>query len=112
MTERKVLILGLDGATWRVLRPLLEAGELPHLAALVKAGASGLLRSSIPPLTAPAWTNFQTGANAGKHGIFDFRVFDRAARRLWLVSSRDLKLPTLWQVASAAGRRPDRRGRF
>jgi len=105
MTERRVLILGLDGATWRVLRPLLEAGELPHLAALVKAGAGGLLRSSIPPLTAPAWTNFQTGANAGKHGIFDFRIFDRATRKLWLVSSRDLKLPTLWQVASAAGRR-------
>jgi len=32
MTELRVLILGLDGATWRVLRPLLEAGELPHLA--------------------------------------------------------------------------------
>jgi predicted AlkP superfamily phosphohydrolase/phosphomutase len=103
-SSRKVLILGLDGATWRLLRPLIDAGELPHLAGLVEAGSSGVLRSSIPPLTAPAWSNFQTGANAGKHGIFDFRVFDRAARKLWLVSSRDLKLPTLWQIASAAGR--------
>jgi predicted AlkP superfamily phosphohydrolase/phosphomutase len=100
-----VLILGLDGATWRLLRPLIDAGELPHIGGLVDASASGVLRSSIPPLTAPAWSNFQTGANAGKHGIYDFRVFDRAARRLWLVSSRDLKLPTLWQIASAAGRR-------
>jgi predicted AlkP superfamily phosphohydrolase/phosphomutase len=101
----RVLILGLDGATWRLLEPLLDAGELPNLAALVKSGTSGTLHSSIPPLTAPAWSNFQTGANAGKHGIFDFRVFDRAARKLWLVSACDLKLPTLWQVASAAGQR-------
>ncbi len=101
----KTLILGLDGATWRLLRPLVEAGELPNLAALVQSGASGVLRSSVPPLTAPAWSNFQTGANAGKHSIFDFRVLDRAARRLWLVSARDLKLPTLWQMAGAAGRR-------
>ncbi len=105
MNEKKVLILGLDGATWRLLHPLLEAGKLPNLRALVDAGVSGALRSAIPPLTAPAWTNFQTGANAGKHAIFDFRVFDRAARRLWLVSSGDIKLPTLWQIASAAGRR-------
>lgn len=103
--SEKVLILGLDGATWRLLRPLLQAGELPHLAALVQTGASGTLRSSIPPLTAPAWSTFQTGANPGKHGVFDFRVFDRAARRLWLASARDLRLPTLWQVVSAAGRR-------
>jgi predicted AlkP superfamily phosphohydrolase/phosphomutase len=87
------------------LGPLLQEGELPHLAALTKGGASGTLRSSIPPLTAPAWSNFQTGANPGKHGVFDFRVFDRAERRLWLASARDLRLPTLWRVLSAAGRR-------
>jgi predicted AlkP superfamily phosphohydrolase/phosphomutase len=101
----KILILGLDGATWRLLQPLVEAGELPNLARLIDAGASGILTSSIPPLTAPAWSNFQTGANAGKHGIFDFRVFDRTSRRLWLVSARALKLRTLWQIASAAGHR-------
>ncbi len=101
----KVLILGLDGATWSILHPLIEAGELPNLAALLQSGASGVLCSSVPPLTAPAWTNFQTGANAGKHGVFDFRIFDRATRQLWLVSSRDIKLPTLWQIASAAGKR-------
>jgi len=104
MTER-VLILGLDGATWRILDLLLETGELPNLSALIKQGARGILYSSIPPLTAPAWATFQTGANPGKHGIFDFRIFDRTKRKLWLVSARDLKLPTLWHVASQAGRR-------
>lgn len=105
MTDRRVLILGLDGATWRLLRPLVQSGHLPNLAALIDAGAHGSLLSAVPPLTAPAWTDFQTGANAGKHGVFDFRIFDRGARRLWLVNSQDIRLPTLWQIASAAGRR-------
>jgi predicted AlkP superfamily phosphohydrolase/phosphomutase len=104
-SNRKTLILGLDGATWRLLRPLLDAGELPHLQALVERGAAATLRSAVPPLSAPAWTNFQTGANAGKHGVFDFRIFERAARKVWLVSSHDINLPTLWQIASAQGRR-------
>ena len=103
--RRRILILGLDGATWRLLQPLMEAGGLPNLTALVASGASGVLDSSIPPLTAPAWSSFQTGANPGKHGVYDFRVFDRAAHRLWLASSRDLQLPTLWQIASVAQRR-------
>jgi predicted AlkP superfamily phosphohydrolase/phosphomutase len=105
MTEstEKTLILGLDGAAWRLLHPLMEAGELPNLQALTERGASGYLHSAIPPLSAPAWTNFQTGANAGKHSVFDFRVFDRAAREVWLVSSRDIQLPSLWQIATVHG---------
>jgi predicted AlkP superfamily phosphohydrolase/phosphomutase len=104
-TPHKVLILGLDGATWTILKPLMDKGKLPNITALVKSGASGILNSAIPPVTAPAWTNFQTGSNMGKHGIFDFRIFNRGKRQVWLSSSRDIKLPTLWQIASASDRR-------
>lgn len=103
--NHRVLILGLDGATWCLINPLLEAGELPNLKSLVETGSSGTLRSTVPPLTAPAWATFQTGANPGKHGVFDFRIFDPRSRQIRLVNSRDLRLPTLWQLASAAGRR-------
>ena len=37
----RVLVVGLDGATWDVARPLLAAGELPHLAALIARGVDG-----------------------------------------------------------------------
>lgn len=97
----KTLILGLDGATWSVLNPLIYEGKLPNISRLVRSGASGILRSAIPPITAPAWTNFQTGSNGGKHGIFDFRVYNRSERRVWLANSSDIKLPTLWQIASS-----------
>src|SRR5678816_4774561 len=66
-----IAIIGLDGATWDLAGPFLEAGDMPVLAGLRQAGAHGVLRSTIPPVTFPAWSSFMTGANPGKHGIFD-----------------------------------------
>ncbi|HEV58873.1 MAG TPA: hypothetical protein ENN87_15490, partial [Phycisphaerales bacterium] len=47
--KRKVLILGLDGASWRVLEPAVRQGHMPYLASLVDAGCSGVLTSTTPP---------------------------------------------------------------
>ncbi|MGZ3390536.1 MAG: alkaline phosphatase family protein, partial [Isosphaeraceae bacterium] len=41
----KVLVLGLDGATWDILGSLTKHGELPNLARLMERGASGTLNS-------------------------------------------------------------------
>ena len=68
----KVFVLGLDGATWDVLEPLMQAGVLPHLARLRQQGASGTLGSVFPPLSPVAWTGVMTGKNSGKHGVFEF----------------------------------------
>ena len=65
----KVFIMGLDGGTWDVLKPLMDEGLMPHLAGLAERGTSGILKSTITPETASAWTTFQTGVNSGKHGI-------------------------------------------
>jgi predicted AlkP superfamily phosphohydrolase/phosphomutase len=71
MTKR-VLAVGLDGATWRILEPLARRGVMPRLAALLERGVRGDLLSTVPPVTAPAWTSFLTGKNPGKHGIYQF----------------------------------------
>ena len=105
MNRRRVLLLGLDGATWRILDPMIEQGHLPHLAALRSSGAYGELRSTIPPVTAAAWTTFQTGLLPGNHGVFDFRQHDATTYETYAVSSRDVPSPTLWELASAAGKR-------
>jgi len=73
MTE-KVFLLGLDGATWRVLDPLMERGIMPNLKALVEGGASGVLNSTIPYVTPVAWTSLLTGTKPGKHRIFGYTV--------------------------------------
>jgi predicted AlkP superfamily phosphohydrolase/phosphomutase len=70
----RTLVIGLDGADWRVLRPQIDAGVMPHLADLLEAGTSGNLRSPIPTNSAVAWPSFLTGRNAGKHGVFDFTL--------------------------------------
>ena len=68
----KVFVLGLDGATWDVLEPLIQDGLLPNLARLRKQGSWGSLTSVFPPLSPVAWTGVMTGKNSGKHGIFEF----------------------------------------
>lgn len=68
----KTLVIGLDGATFDLMMPLIEQGELPNLASLLEKGAWGELESTIPPVTAAAWPSFMTGENPGKHGILKF----------------------------------------
>ena len=56
ISRTKVLVVGLDGGNWTGLTPLLEAGIMPNLKSLIEGGSSGILESTIPPATAPAWS--------------------------------------------------------
>ena len=79
----RVLIVGWDGADWDILDPLLEAGELPALAALVERGRRGVSRSCLPSHSWAAWPTFLTGRDPGGHGVFDILEYrPGAARRL------------------------------
>jgi predicted AlkP superfamily phosphohydrolase/phosphomutase len=103
------LIIGLDGATWDVLDPWMRDGSLPHLARLRQSGSWGVLRSSLPPITAPAWSSFMTGKRPGKHGMFHFyNLFDQSSsnnEHLEIVDARGLKSPTLWDLMGHDDRR-------
>ena len=67
------LLIGLDGATFTVLDPYMEARRdaVPRRSCR-PAGRARVLRSIMPPLTPPAWTSLVTGKHPGQHGIFDF----------------------------------------
>ena len=99
----RVLAIGLDGATWTTLEPRLRRGDLPHLRALVDAGAHGVLRSILPPLSGPAWATILTGMHPGRHGIFDFTWKPRGATAGRLVDGRDIDGPTLPDLLSWHG---------
>jgi predicted AlkP superfamily phosphohydrolase/phosphomutase len=102
---RPVLVLALDGATFDVIQPLAEAGELPHLAAWMKAGRAARLPSTAPPVTFPAWSSFMTGLSPGEHGIFDFTQKLPGEYRLRFVNATDRPAPTLFRrVCDAGGR--------
>lgn len=72
MTGAKVLIIGWDGATWDIAKPLMAQGKLPNLSKLFSDGSHAYLNSTTPPMTLPSWSSMLTGCNPGKHGIFDF----------------------------------------
>lgn len=101
----KVLVLGLDGATWDLLTPWMEAGELPRLAELRDGGVWGQLLSVIPPLSPPAWTTAATGVNPGVHGIYDFFRFDPDSMIAYTETARSRRVPGVWTLLSEAGHR-------
>jgi len=95
--------MGIDGATWTVLSPLISKGELPHFHEIVTKGVSDTLMSTVPPLTAPSWTSMFTGVNPGKHGIVDFIL--READGFVPSLSHYRMCKTIWQIVSEVGRR-------
>lgn len=103
--RKRVLILGLDGAPWRLLDPWLAEGKLPNLARLIAGGARGPLRSSIPYVTAAAWVSCVTGKNPGKHGIFDFALRRPDGYDVDVVNSTRVRARPLWSILSDAGLR-------
>lgn len=77
MTQ-KVLVIGLDGATWDLIEPWANKGELPTFKDLMNNSTWGYLESTIPPVTSPAWPSFMTGKNPGKHAVFSFLEMKRS----------------------------------
>ena len=90
-----VLVIGLDGATWKTLKPLLKQNKLPTLAKLIKTGNYGISESTLPPLTPSVWTSFLTGVNPGKHGIFGFLKYRNKSKDRKLYKNSDIKYWTL-----------------
>src|SRR2546428_10985559 len=66
----RVMLIGWDGADWRILDPLLEQGALPNLQALISKGARGVLKSTIPTHSWAAWPSFLTGVEPADHGVY------------------------------------------
>ncbi len=88
--NNKVIVIGLDGATWNILDPWLD--KLPFLNKLKKQGIYSNLQSTIPAMTAPAWASFQTGKSPGEHGIWGFKT-----RNNKIVDSSSLKIDRFWK---------------
>ena len=70
--SNKTIVIGIDSATFDLINPWIKEGKLPVIKNLIEKGCSGVLESTIPPLSPVAWTSFLTGMNPAKHGIFDF----------------------------------------
>jgi len=71
-SEKKVLVIGIDGMDYLITSRMMDEGKLPTFKSIADDGGFSPLLSSIPPQSPVAWSNFITGADPGGHGIFDF----------------------------------------
>lgn len=87
----KVFLVGVDGATWKVINPMLERGELPNLKHLIDTGAYGKLTTDIAE-SPVSWTSIITGKGRDKHG-----VNEALGEGIW-ADTVDLKTNRLWDI--------------
>ena len=81
----RTLLVGLDGTTWTIMKPMRRAGELPTIARIMREGAAGVLESEDPTLSPRVWTTIATGKTPDQHHIVDFETPQSALRaaRVW-----------------------------
>jgi len=99
----KVVVIGLDGACFKLLNPWLKDGSLPNMRKLVKEGVSGPLESWPPPVTCPSWKCYSTGLNPGKLSVYWWQIVDVKRRRFLMPNSRSFKGKEIWDYLAEAG---------
>ncbi len=102
--DRRVLVLGLDGLDWDLVLPWVQAGKMPHLDRLMKAGSWGVMETLVPILSPLIWTTTATGVSPDKHGILDFVEKEPTRGILLPVTGRNRRVPAVWNLASALER--------
>lgn len=101
----KILVIGLDGATFDIIKPMVKEGRLPHIQKLMMEGSHGILRSTPEPNSPNAWSTFVTGKNAGKHGIFGFFEVIPGTYNVGFVNGSFRRGKSLWKILSENGKR-------
>lgn len=104
MNNQKVLFIGIDGADFDLMSSWLNG--LPTFRRLTAQGVFGSLRSTVPPVTGPAWTSMFSGKNPGKTGIIDFFkdiVSPNEDERIF--NSQSIKAHLMWDILSYQDKR-------
>jgi len=102
-TAPRVMIIGLDGADWPLLRVLFADGAMPTLKSFVEGSTSAPMESVLPTNSMSAWTSLMTGVNPGKHSVFDFVRRTRTPFRTFVTNSSVIRFPTIWETLSSNG---------
>jgi predicted AlkP superfamily phosphohydrolase/phosphomutase len=100
----RVILIAWDGADWRILDPLLEAGALPNLQALIDRGQKDVLRSTVPTHSWSAWPSFLTGVDPVDHGVYDILETTPGTHKQYPVTYKSIKARTFLDDLTAAGK--------
>jgi predicted AlkP superfamily phosphohydrolase/phosphomutase len=100
----RVYVLGLDGASWDTIDPLISQGRLPVFKELKENGAWARLQTFEPTLSAVVWTSIATGKGMLKHGIIDWTFVNKQNIKVPFSSSQK-KVPSIWEIMDEMGKR-------
>lgn len=96
-------MIGWDAADWEMIDPLLQQGQMPALAQLIKGGVRGNLATLQPVLSPMLWTSIATGKRADKHGICGFTEPLADGSNIGPICSTSRKCKAIWNILSQNG---------
>jgi predicted AlkP superfamily phosphohydrolase/phosphomutase len=99
----KLLVIGLDGASFDLLNYFKSKGCLPTFSKLMDEGLFYPLRSTTPPHTAPGWVSSLTGVNPGNHGTYQFWDTQSPSYIGRFMGSNDVGVPFIWKTLNESG---------
>ena len=104
MLNKKAFVIGLDCLTPQLLfEKYLK--DLPTIKGLLKNSIWGRMKSTIPPITCPAWATMVTSKNPGRLGIYGFRNrMDYSYENLAFATSNYVKEPSIWDIIGDYGK--------
>jgi len=103
MNRQKTLIIGIDGICWEYLNPLLQTNKLPNLSKIITKGSKGIARSTLPPISAVAWSSFMTGKDPVNHGILDWCTKNPKNNTFRPVYASDRRGKAFWRYLTENG---------
>lgn len=97
MTDKKAVIIGLDGVPHDLLKHYIQMGIMPHLKEMTQNGQLLPMNSSLPEVSSVAWASFMTGKNPGEHGIMGFMEIDPSSYDFYFPNFLSLKAQPFWE---------------
>lgn len=97
MPVNRIVIIGLDGVPYRLLKDLAESGVMPNTRSIIENGVFRQMESTIPEISSVAWSSIITGKNPAEHGIFGFTDFPEGTYRLSFPNFNNLKALPFWK---------------
>ena len=101
-SDARVLVLGIDGASWKVIEPLINNGDLPVLASLIQGGATCTTLDVVSPHSPLAWTSAATSRVPADHGVVDY-VHRLQNGTVVPASGSQRRVPAIWEITSRYG---------
>lgn len=100
--KKRLILVGWDSADWKIIQPLVDAGQMPALQRLLEQGVSGNLTTLEPQLSPMLWTSIATGKHAYHHGVPGFTEVN-AAGQVVPVSAATRRCKTVWEMLGERG---------